>query len=273
MRKNIAIQGIKGSFHHLVAQQYFEVNIEVLECRSFMDVVKELKEGHASHAVMAIENSTAGTILPNYAMIDENQVVITGEHYVPIRMDLMTIPGRSLNDIAEVHSHPMALLQCKEFFRSQPHIKLVEDVDTAEAAQRISRNKLKNIAAIASEIAADIYGLEIIKKGIQTISNNVTRFLILENAKNEELHGNKISLKLELPNNHGNLATVLHLLSDYNLDLTKIQSLPVIETPWTYSSFIDATFQDKKELEKALSILDIMATELKVLGIYKNSRP
>ena len=186
----------------------------------------------------------------------------------------MCLKGQKIENIKEVWSHPMALLQCKEFFKKYPHIKLVEDVDTADVAKRISNEKLLGIGAIAPKIAAEIFDLEIIEDEIQTIRENATRFVIVQidapNNKNEEI--NKASLKFQLNHKRGSLAAILNVLSDCKMSLTKIQSLPVIETPWKYSFFVDVTFENYKEYEKAKVILEIMAEEFKVLGTYKNGR-
>src|SRR6187402_1949580 len=169
MRTKIAIQGIKGSFHHQVAQDYFNQNIEVDECMSFEELVSSLLSGKTDQAVMAIENSIAGPIIPNYALIDKNNLHIIGEHYLNIQQNLMALKGQKIEDIQEVHSHPMAILQCMEFLKKYPNIKLVEDKDTAETARRIQEKQLTGIAAIASETAAEMYNLDIIVSSIQTI--------------------------------------------------------------------------------------------------------
>lgn len=274
MKNAIAIQGIQGSFHHQVAKEFFGNEVIVKACDSFPKLMQKLTEGKIEKGIMAIENSIAGSILPNYALIDENSVRIIGEHYIPIHMNLMALQGQSIEDILEVRSHPMALLQCKNFFDKYPHIKLVEDTDTADVARQISEDKLKGIAAVASKTAASIFGLEILEEGIHTVKNNSTRFLILSSnghvvSKNEI---DKASLKFELDQEHGNLASVLNILNDCNLNLTKIQSLPIIESPWKYSYFIDVTFSTYSEYEKAKDILGIITQELKVLGEYKNGR-
>ena len=175
----IAIQGIKGSFHHQVAQEYYQQNVAVDECLSFEELIDSLLSGKCDQAVMAIENSIAGPIIPNYALIDKNNLHIIGEHYLNINQNLMALKGQRIEDITEVHSHPMAILQCMDFLKKYPNIKLVEDKDTAETARRIQQNQLKGIAAIASETAAEMYGLEILAPKIQTIKNNMTRFVIL----------------------------------------------------------------------------------------------
>lgn len=271
----IAIQGIIGSFHHQVAQEYYDVNIQVDECLSFEELVDSLLSGKSNQAVMAIENSIAGPIIPNYALIDKNNLHIIGEHYLRIHQNLMALAGQSIADITEVHSHPMALLQCMDFLKKYPHIKLVEDKDTAETARRIQQLQLKGIAAIASKTASVMYDLEIIAPEIQTIKNNMTRFVIIQ--KNEyfvpEEEINRASIKFELDHKRGSLATVLSVMSDCKLNLTKIQSLPKIDTPWKYSFFVDVTFACYADFAKAKKIITIMAEYFKVLGEYKNTKP
>ena len=275
MRTKIAIQGIKGSFHHQVAKDYFYQNVAVDECLSFEELVDSLLKGESDQAVMAIENSIAGPIIPNYALIDKNNLHIIGEHYLDIIQNLMALPGQKIEDIQEVHSHPMALLQCMDFLKKYPNIKLVEDKDTAETARRIHENQIKGIAAIASETAAEMYNLEIIAPSIQTIENNMTRFVILkkENSFVSEDEINRASIKFELDHKRGSLAAVLNVMSDCKLNLTKIQSLPKIETPWKYSFFVDVTFERYEDYEKAKTLLKIMAEYFKVLGEYKNTKP
>ena len=274
MNLRIAIQGIQGSFHHQVANQYFGNDISLQECDSFNDVVKSLLANHANKAVMAIENSIAGSILPNYALIDKNNLHIIGEHYLDIHMNLMALKGQKITDIKEVHSHPIALLQCEVFFSQYPHIKLVESIDTAETAHRIQTQKLAGIAAVAAPIAATLYDLEILAAGIHTIKSNKTRFVIVK-SQNKELPKeeiNKASLKFELDDTPGSLATVLNVMNNCKLNLTKIQSLPVIETPFQYAFFVDVVFEKYKHYEKAKRILEIMTTHFKVLGEYKQGQ-
>ncbi|PJB13543.1 MAG: prephenate dehydratase [Flavobacteriales bacterium CG_4_9_14_3_um_filter_40_17] len=270
MQKAIAIQGILGSFHHKVAQRYFDENVRVKECMSFGELVKSMLSGECDLGVMAIENSIAGSIIPNYALIDENNLKIIGEYFLPIHHNLMVLPGQSLREVKEVWSHPMALLQCRVFFDKNPQIKLVEDKDTAEVARRISQEKIEGVAAVASRKAAELYGLEIVAPEIQTINNNSTRFVILNTAGKQKLNENinKASLKFILNHDRGSLATVLNVMNDCGLNLTKIQSLPIINLPWKYSFFADVTFSDEKHYRKAVSLLEIMASELTILGEY-----
>jgi prephenate dehydratase len=274
MNKIIAIQGAEGSNHHKVARDFYGTSIALKECMSFDTLVASLLDKSASLGVMAIENTIAGSIIPNYALIDSNNLHIIGEEYLNIHHHLMCLKGQKIESIKEVWSHPMALLQCKEFFKKYPHIKLVEDVDTADVAKRIFNENLVGIGAIAPKIAAEIFDLEIIEDEIQTIKENATRFVIVQtdapDNKNKEI--NKASLKFQLNHKRGSLAAILNVLSDCKMSLTKIQSLPVIETPWKYSFFVDVTFENYKEYEKAKVILEIMAEEFKVLGTYKNGR-
>lgn len=274
MIKKVAIQGIKGSFHHIVSLQYFGNEVSVNEFLSFDQAVESVITGASDAVVMALENSIAGSILPNYALIDVNNLHITGEHYLDIQHHLMALPDQKIADIQEVYSHPMALLQCKQFFKQHPHIKLIEDKDTAEVAQRIQKQKLKNVAAIASTLASELFELEILAHSIQTIKHNETRFVIAKPNKKElpDAQLSKASLKFELDHKRGSLAAILNVMSDCKLNLTKIQSLPKIETPWKYAFFIDVTFDAVENFTKASSILTIMAENFKILGTYKNAR-
>lgn len=285
--ERIAIQGIKGSNHYLVAQNYFGTDIELHEFLSFDSLVDCLIAENCDYGIMALENTIAGSIIPNYALIDHNGLTICGEYYLNIHHHLMALPGQELKDIQEVCSHPMALLQCKQFFKSHKHIKLVEDVDTAEVAERISKKQLSGVAAIAPKVAADLFGLDVLEDDIQTIKNNATRFVIVKKvassasatqssaseAPTDRSEGaNKASLKFKLDHKRGSLAAVLNVMSDCKLNLTKIQSLPKIETPWKYAFFVDVTFEQYSDYAKAKAIIEIMAEEFKVLGEYQNAR-
>jgi len=268
--KNVAIQGIKGSFHHAVAQSYYGKGLSLLECETFDASVKALLENTADQAVMAIENSIAGSIIPNYALIDQNDLQIVGEYSLSIHHNLMALHGQTLTDLKEVYSHPMALLQCKDFFKAYLHIRLVEAEDTADEARRIAENAISGIAAIASEQAAALYGLSILAPSIQTIKNNITRFVIVQ--KNgilvDQKNINKAALKFTLDHQRGSLAAVLNVMSDCQLNLTKIQSLPVIETPGKYAFFVDVTFDEFEFYDKARKLITIMASQFKILGEY-----
>lgn len=274
MIKTVAIQGAQGSFHHIVSKQFFDTPVDVIECMTFDKTVDVLIKKECDAAIMALENSIAGSIIPNYALIDANNLHIVGEHYLDIQHNLMVLPNQSIAHIKEVYSHPMALLQCKEFFKQHPHIKLVEDKDTAEVADRIQKNKLKGIGAIASVMAAELFELEILAHSIQTIKHNETRFAIVKRTNSEvaETDINKASIKFVADHKRGSLAAILNVMSDCKLNLTKIQSLPIIETPWKYAFFVDVTFTTYSDFKKAKSILNIMSPDFKILGEYKNAK-
>ncbi len=274
MIESVSIQGIKGSFHHIVAKEWFGNGINIKECLSFDKTVESLVNGETQAAILAIENSIAGSILPNYALIDTNRLHIIGEHYLDIQHNLMALPGQTIADITEVYSHAMALLQCKEFFKKHTHIKLIEDKDTAEVAHRINHHKLEKIGAVASTLAAELFGLEILEKSIQTIKHNETRFAIVQ-TKNHFIPQNEInkaSLKFELSHEKGSLAEVLQIMSDANLNLTKIQSLPKISEPWKYAFFADAVFNSYSDYDRAKRQIESLAFDFKVLGEYKNAK-
>lgn len=265
----VAIQGIKGSFHHIVASSYFGENIELVECLSFSEMPELLESNKADVLVMAIENSIAGAILPNYALIDGYGLAICGEFYLNIHHNLMALGGQSIDDIKEVYSHPMALLQCHNFFKQYPHIKLVEDKDTAEVAKRIQEKQLKGVAAIASTLAAENYGLEILAENIQTIKNNATRFFILNKKEyGASMSANKASIKFITSNETGSLAEVLTILSKHNLNMSKIQSMPVIDTPWRYAFFADFVFHKYADYFNAVNEVKEKVEDMKVLGEY-----
>ncbi|XMO87520.1 prephenate dehydratase [Algibacter sp. AS12] len=274
MINKVAIQGVIGSFHHIVSQEFFSNPVDVIECMTFDRVVDALITKECDAAIMALENSIAGSIIPNYALIDKYGLHIVGEHYLDIQHNLMVLPDQNIADIKEVYSHPMALLQCKEFFKQYPHIKLVEDKDTAEVARRIQEKNIPGIGAIASVKAAEIFELDILAHSIQTIKHNETRFVIVKRKNAEVLESeiNKASVKFEANHKRGSLATILNVMSDCKLNLTKIQSLPIVETPWKYAFFVDVTFENYLDFKKAKSVIDIMGDDFKVLGEYKNAK-
>jgi len=274
MINTVAIQGIRGSFHHIVSQEFFNKPVDIIECMTFDRVVNALINQECDAAIMALENSIAGSIIPNYALIDDYHLHIVGEHYLDIQHNLMALPNQSIDDIKEVYSHPMALLQCKDFFKDYPHIKLVEDKDTAEVAERIQKHNLKHVGAIASVLAADIFKLDVLAHSIQTIKHNETRFAVVKRTNSEvpQHEINKASIKFEADHKRGSLATILNVMSDCKLNLTKIQSLPIIKTPWKYAFFVDVTFEAYEDFSKAKSIIEIMGQSFKLLGEYKNAK-
>ncbi len=267
----VAIQGIKGSYHHQVAVEFFTDDIEIDECMSFDALIESLIEDKSDFGVMAIENSIAGSIIPNYSLIDNYGLSIIGEHYININHNLMVYPGVKLNDIKFISSHPMALLQCKDFIKNS-NKTIVEDRDTAEVAKRIIENKMIDTAAIASFQASELYGLDIIEKNIQTITDNETRFVIISKKSNkvDKLDLNKASLKFILSHENGSLAQILNILAKHNQNLTKIQSIPIIETPWKYSFFVDLTFKDYNNYKKAIDEVTKSSELVKEFGVYLN---
>ncbi len=274
-KKNIAIQGIQGSFHHIVANQYFGNEITLKECLTFVEIPELVNSNTVDGAVMAIENSLAGSILPNYALIDEFDLTIQGEVHLPIHHHLMGLEGQSLSDVKEVWSHPMAILQCRQFFRNHRHIKLVEEADTAESAKKIYDKQLKGIAAIASRKAAKIYNLHIIESEIQTRKQNYTRFFILK-KRNGNIEKpsiiNKASLRFITNHQTGSLVDVLNVFAEFDMNLSKIQSLPVIDEPWNYAFFADVIFDDYSQFEKAITKVREKVSSLKILGEYQQSK-
>ncbi|TXE12321.1 prephenate dehydratase [Algoriphagus aquimarinus] len=265
----IAIQGVPGSFHHQVALRNFGEDIEILDFDTFPSVAKSVANGEADFGIMAIENSIAGAIFPNYDLIDRYELSIRDEYYLPIGHQFMALPGQTIEDITEVRSHPMALLQCKAFFAQHPHIKLKEDTDTASVARDIAEGKLKGVAAIASSIAAGIYGMEIIAPDIQTIKNNFTRFIILQKEPlKPSTSVNKASTKVTIQNQKGGLAKLLTLIADNEIDLSKIQSIPVIEKPWEYAFFIDLVFEDYTVYKNTIEEIQRNFGDVKIIGEY-----
>ena len=268
----IAIQGIIGSFHHEVGVNYYGENFSFVECSTFDELVEKIIEKKVSKGIMAIENSIVGSIIPNYALIDNYKLNIIGEYFLNINHNLLALKGQEINDLNEVHSHPMAILQCKKFFKKYKNIKLIESDDTAETAKNIAEKQILNIGAIASISAARLYGLEVLSKSIQTIKNNITRFVIVENHRsNKNKHFDKASLKFILNHQRGSLANVLKIMSDFKLNLTKIQSLPVIERPGKYAFFVDVTFEEVENYNEACIKLLKIAQEFKILGEYKKA--
>jgi prephenate dehydratase len=269
----IAIQGIPGSFHHQVAINQYGFGNTISNYRTFEEVAKSIYDGKDEVGIMAIENSIAGAILPNYELIDRYGLHILGEYYLPISHNLMCLPGQTINQITEVKSHPMALLQCKLFFQDYPHISLIDDIDTATVAKRIFEEKIKGVGAIASKTAAEIYHLEILAEDIQTVQSNFTRFILL--GKLQAQPGpipNKASIKVTISNEKGSLAKLLTLMSENGLDLSKIQSIPVIDKPWDYAFFIDTQFDDYQIYSWVMKEIAERGGEVKVLGEYLSGR-
>ena len=267
----IAIQGIPGAFHEIAARQFFGDDIALEACDSFPILFRSLNEEKADFGVMAIENSVAGTILPNYALLRNSKYTIAGEVYLRIEHQLMALSGQTIEDIYEVHSHPMAILQCQKFFEAYPQIKLIETSDTAESALNIQKKQLRGVAAIAGELAAEHYNLEILHRGIETHKRNFTRFLILKKKGTISLDENlldKASLCFNLVHKVGSLSQILLVLGSHGMNLTKIQSLPLVGREWQYFFHIDLEFDSYQQYKLALSAIKPLVEELKILGEY-----
>lgn len=271
MKKTVAIQGIKGSYHHKAANIFFDEEVDLLECDTFKEIPKHIRHKNAQYGIMAIENSIAGSLLQNYKLLGQTNQCILGEVYIPIEHCLLVNKGVKIEDLKEVHSHPMAILQCEQFFEDYPHIKLVESTDTADSAKLIAENKAKHIGAIASEIAGDIYGLEALKKNIQTIKNNYTRFFVIGTDKidKESPDINKASLRMIVGHETGSLSKVLSILSIHGINLTKIQSVPIMDRPWQYSFYVDLVFPTYATFESVLEVLKHQTEDVELLGVYK----
>jgi len=267
--KIIAIQGIRGSFHEAAAIKYFGENIKPYECDTFGTLCHSLTDGSADYAMMAIENSLTGSILPNYALIRENHLHVIGEVYLHIQMFLMALPGTKTNELKYVHSHPIAIRQCSEYLQNLNNVKVIEKNDTADSAKEIMDLQLKNTAAIANETAAEIYGLEVIEKRIETHKQNFTRFLVLATSGDEKESNNKASICFELGQNVGELSKILGIFTKYHLNLTKIQSLPIIGKPYEYSFHIDLEWKNSDSYEKAIHRVLKNTSNLSILGEYK----
>lgn len=271
----IAIQGGYGAFHEIAARQYFETDqIEIVPGRTFKDVFKTLKERKSDFGIMAIENSVAGSILPNYTLIMESGKKIIGEIFLRIKQNLVVLPGQDLREIREVYSHPMAILQCQVFFEKHPGIRLIESADTALSAKEIREKELIGIGAIASDLAAEKYNLEIIAAGIETNKVNYTRFLILSDNGNieEDSGNNKVSLFFSLSHKIGSLSKILSILSYYEMNLTKIQSMPIIGKEWDYHFYVDMLFEEGGLYRQALDAIRPFTGQLGILGEYKKGR-
>lgn len=270
--KRIAIQGGYGAFHEIAAMNYFEnEDIEIVPRNTFKDLFKALKNGLVDYGITAIENSIAGSILPNYTLLLESNLKIIGEIYLRIRQNLVALPGQRIEDIKEVHSHPMAILQCQRFFDDYPHILLIDTMDTALSAKEIADKQLRGIAAISSKQAAAKYKLGIIAENIETHKMNYTRFLILQ-GKNGDNHivnnVNKASLTFALAHKIGCLSKVLSILSYYNINLAKVQSMPIIGKDWEYQFYIDVEIDDYTMYRQAVDAIRPFTSDLHILGEY-----
>jgi prephenate dehydratase len=269
--KKVAIQGIAGSFHEDAAQRYFAGNedIEIIECRTFRRVCQLVDHDEVDIAVMAIENAIAGSLLENYGLMRDFHLKIIGEIFLHIRMNLMVLPGVKKEDIKEIHSHPIALKQCAEYIDATfGEISLDDNFDTAGAAKNIVKNKLTNVAAIGNERSAELYGLEILDKNIETNKRNYTRFFILSKHSLPSEEANKASICFEVGHFHGSLARVLNIFAEHEINLTKIQSVPIIGKPDEYSFHTDIEWEKNDKYEQAIHKVLKNTSSLTILGEY-----
>ncbi|ARN78696.1 prephenate dehydratase [Nonlabens spongiae] len=265
----VAIQGIKGSYHHQVAVALYD-ETELVECTSFNDLASSVAAGSSDLGIMAIGNSIAGSILPNYNLIKDQGLFITGEYYLNINHQLVAVQGQKLEEVKEIQSHPMALLQCGIFLENLPAIKLVETDDTAAAAFRIARDRKNGVAAIASKIAAQEYNLEIIASDIQDVTNNYTRFVVLSSKDDINQEADKATLSFITGHEPGSLMKVLDVFAKSKINLSKIQSIPIVNQPFLFSFVADVEFQELGVFFTATKKLAAVTQSHEILGIYKS---
>lgn len=276
--KKVAIQGIAGSYHEIAARKYFEgEDVEIVPCTHFSDVVTAVRKDSGTIGVMAIENTIAGSLLQNYELIRESDLVVVGEYKLRISHCLVCLPEEDFGDIVEVNSHPIALMQCREFLNEHPQLKVVEKGDTALSAKEIAEGKLKGRAAICGKWAAEIYGMKILREGIETNKHNFTRFLVIADRwyADELIQGrrlNRSSLVFALPHKEGSLSQALSVLSFYGINLTKIQSLPIIGREWEYLFYVDLAYTDYTRYRQSLDAIIPLTKNFKILGEYEDGK-
>lgn len=271
MAMRISIQGYEGSFHQMAAQQFFGKNVGVIPCATFRDVVRLASNKKESDGgVMAIENSIAGSILANYNLLQRSNLVVTGEVYLQIRQNLLVNPGVKIDDIREVHSHPMAIQQCFDFLDKHDW-RLVETEDTALSAKHVHQHKSKHIAAIASKLAAELFDLDVLAANIHTLKNNYTRFLILKREETaQKIDGaDKASVSFHTDHSRGSLAKVLAKIAEDGINLSKLQSFPIPDTDFKYSFHADMEFEHIKQFEQVIEHIKPLTEYLKIYGVYK----
>lgn len=276
--KRVAIQGVAGAFHEIAARGFFEnEEIETIDCLTFKDVFATMRKDNSVLGIVAIENTIAGNLLPNHNLLRESDTSIIGEFKLRISHVLAVLPGQTMDDVTEVHSHPIALMQCEDFLKAHPTWKAVESEDTALSAKDIKDKQLKGRAAVCSRRAAEIYGLDILEAGIETNKRNFTRFLILADRYTAEQYvdpatSNKSSIVFTTKHEEGSLSQVLSVLTFYKNNLTKIQSMPIMGHEWEYLFFIDLTFEDYLRYKQGLDAIRPLTRNLRILGEYKVGR-
>lgn len=270
-KPRVAIQGIRASFHEEAAFKYFGENIQTIECNSFKQTFDALENNEADYVVMAIENSIAGSILPNYSLLLNYNFPVIGEIYLPIQLHLMALPGVAFEQVKYVTSHPIAIRQCVDFFDEYPHLKIVESSDTAACAKRISEEKLTDTVAIANTLAAKLYGLDIIERRIESNKKNFTRFLILTTHEKaaKQASANKASLCFQVSNQVGALAKVLNIFANQGVNMSKIQSMPVLGKRNEYNFYVDVEWEESKHYDTAVKQILKYTHNFNILGEYK----
>ena len=278
MKRKVAIQGIAGSYHDIAARRYFEGDeVETIPCNTFRDVIQSIKKDPSILGLMAIENTIAGSLLQNHELIRESGFSVIGEYKLRISHSLVALPGTKLEDVVEINSHPIALMQCTDFLDTLPNAKIVEKDDTASSARWIAEQHLKGHAAICGKLAAEIYGMEVLAEGIETNKRNFTRFVAIADrwTADEVMRDcvkNKASLVFAVPHVAGSLSRVLSVLSFYDMNLSKIQSLPIIGREWEYLFYVNLTFNDYIKYRQALDAIRPLTKDLKRLGEYEEGR-
>lgn len=274
MAGGIAIQGYEGSFHQVAARSFFGKEVEVIPCANFRDLVQIAGDAKQSAGgIMAIENSIAGSILPNYNLLQKSRLKVVGEVYLSISQNLLVNPGVKLEDIREVHSHPMAILQCLDYLEKHPW-KLVETEDTALSAKHLQQHRSKHTAAIASKLAAELFKLEVIGPDIHTMKNNVTRFLVLKRATDavEDNKANKASVYFQTNHARGALSKVLTKIAEGGINLSKLQSMPIPGSHFKYGFYADMEFETRKEFEKVMASIASLTNSVKIFGVYQRGK-
>ncbi|MEY3678473.1 MAG: P-protein [Bacteroidota bacterium] len=271
MSKRVAIQGTRASFHEEAAFKYFSEEIETVECVSFKQTCEALKNNEADYAVMAIENSIAGSLLPNYALLRDYHFPIVGEVYLPIQLHLLALPGVKFEEIKYVESHPIAIRQCIDFFDEFPHLQIIESNDTAACAKKIREQQLTDTVAIANQLAAKLYNLEILERRIESNKKNYTRFLILSKENQTGAQLNKASLSFQVGNQVGSLASVLQIFAHKKINLTKIQSMPVLGKRNEYNFYVDIEWEHYENYELAIGQILKHTLNFTLMGEYQKN--
>jgi prephenate dehydratase len=267
-KKRVAIQGIKASFHEEAAFKFFGEDIETLECNSFKETFQKLAKGEADYVVMAIENSIAGSLLPNYSLLREYNFPVIGEVYLPIKLHLMALPGVKFEDIKTVTSHPIAIRQCGDFLDEFPKIKVVESSDTAACAKKIRDEQLTDTAAIANNLAAKLYGLTVLERSIESNKKNYTRFLILTDKQVDIKNPNKASLCFQVTNDAGSLVKVLNILAELDINMSKVQSMPVLGRRNEYNFYVDIEWNKAENYDDAIRRIVKHTINFSIMGEY-----